>query len=388
MTRRRAFEIVEVGARGDVASRAFDIFIMALIFLNVAAVVMESVEPIGVRYETAFFWFDAASVGVFTVEYAVRVWSSVEHAEPKYHQPVAGRLRYAISPLALVDLVAILPFYLSIFVAVDLRFLRIFRLLRILKLTRYSGAMETLAAVFRSEAKPLVAAVTIMLTLLVCLSGIVYFFEREAQPEAFASIPHAMWWGMATLTTVGYGDVVPITPLGKLVGAAVTLAGLGMFALPAAILATGFARAAKRRDFTVSWNLVAHVPVFAHLRASGIADIADLLEPRLAMPGEVILRKGDRGESMFFIVSGAVEVETPCGQVTLGEGDYFGEIAVLYETQRTATVRARSTCQLLILHGHDLHALLDQHPTLRRDIEDKAQERLHAARPAELDVAR
>jgi len=349
---------------------------IVLIVANLAGVVLETVAPIHAVFSSEFYILDLASVIIFTIEYLVRVWVVVERSNPRFRDPVRGRITYMLSPLAIVDLLAVLPFYLSSLFGMDLRFLRIFRLLRILKLTRYSHALETLGMVFRAEAQSLFAAFTIMMTLLVCLSSIVYHLEQDVQPEVFGSIPEAMWWGMATLTTVGYGDVVPVTPMGKLVGAIVTLAGLGMFALPAAILASGFAQAAKRRDFTVSWNLVAQVPIFSHLRADEIADIASLLHARLAAPGEIILKKGTYGHEMYFISSGEVEVLIPDNHVRLGPGDFFGELAILFETTRTADVRALTTCELLTLDTLDIEELFKRHPVLKEELESTAKARM------------
>lgn len=376
MTKRRLFEIIEAGASGDIISKGFDLFMVCLIFLNVLAVVLETVGHLAERLGDLFFWFEIFSVAAFTIEYAARVWTCTEKPHEKYSHPITGRLRFMASPLALIDLLAILPFYLSVFVTFDLRFLRVFRLLRILKLTRYSGAMDTLIVVFRNERKPLFAAITIMLTLLVFLSGIVYFLERDAQPEAFSSIPQAMWWGMATLTTVGYGDVVPVTVLGKVAGSVVTLMGLGMFALPAAILASGFTREARRREFIVTWKMVAKVPLFEHLPAIIIADIAELLRPGTAVPKEIILKKGTIGTSMFFIVSGEVEVDLPTGPVRLGRGDYFGEIALIYTKPRSATVTTVTSSQFLVLSCDDFEDVMRHHPAFREAITTAAKKRL------------
>jgi len=376
MIRKRLYEIVEAGAKASGFARFFDIFMVCLIFFNVIAVTLETVESLHIKYQTFFYWFELFSVIVFSFEYVTRIWACVESHSPEYQHPLWGRLRFIASPMALVDLLAILPFYLAFIITVDLRFLRVFRLLRILKLTRYSGAMDTLFGVFRSERRSLFAAITIMLTLLVFLSGIVFFLEKDAQPEVFASIPHAMWWGMATLTTVGYGDVVPITVMGKLVGAVVTLTGLGMFALPAAILASGFAREAKRRDFTVSWNLVARVPLFSRLVAAEIGEIAELLRPKMAVPREVIVREGEIGDSMYFIVYGEVEVALKTGPVRLVKGDYFGEISILYEKPRMATITAVTSCQFLVLDGPEFGDLLEIKPELRDEIMATVTDRL------------
>lgn len=228
-------------------SRIVDLLLIFLISLNVLAIILESVPSFHARYATALFGFEVFSVAVFTLEYALRVWSSVELIGFNERGPIKARLRYMMTPLALIDLLAIAPFYLSIFFAVDLRFLRVIRLLRIFKLTRYSGAMNLLLSVFREEAQAFMAAFFVLLMLLILASSGIYLLEHEVQPDDFGSIPDAMWWSMATLTTVGYGDVVPITPLGKLFGGLITVIGVGMVALPAGILASGFADQVHRR---------------------------------------------------------------------------------------------------------------------------------------------
>lgn len=381
LIRRRLHHIVEAGIAHKPIQRAYDAFIMGLIFANVCAVALETVEGLAHAYGAFFDGFEIFSVAVFTVEYVVRVWVAVEDPRGRYRHPVWGRLKHMLTPLALIDLLAIAPFFLQAFFAIDLRALRVLRLLRVLKLTRYAGALDTLLRVLYEERQPLLAAVSIMMILLVFLSGIVYFLEHEAQPKAFASIPHAMWWGMATLTTVGYGDIVPITPMGKIVGGFVTLMGLGMFALPAAILGSGFARVAKERDFIVTWNLVAQVPLFSHLPAASIAGIAGLLKPRVAVPRETIIRKGDRATGMFFIVSGEVEVDLAPHPVRLTRDEYFGEIALLHHRPRVATVIAVTSCQLLFLDVHEFHELLHEHPDLGRELHRVAEKR--AGHPAD-----
>lgn len=381
--RRRLHRIVEAGIDRRPVQRAYDAFLMGLIFANVCAVALETVESLSNAYHSYFNAFEIFSVAVFTVEYAVRVWVAVEDSRRRYRHPLWGRLKYMITPMALIDLLAIAPFFLQAVFAIDLRALRVLRLLRVLKLTRYAGALDTLLRVLYEERQPLLAAFSIMMILLVFLSGIVYFLEHEAQPKSFASIPHAMWWGMATLTTVGYGDIVPVTPMGKVVGGLVTLIGLGMFALPAAILGSGFARVAKERDFLVTWNLVAQVPLFSHLPAASIAGIAGLLKPRVAVPREMIIRKGDRATGMFFIVSGEAEVELEPYPARLTQGEYFGEVALLRHRPRVATVTAVTSCQLLFLDAREFHELLREHPDLGREIHRVAEER--TGHPLELE---
>lgn len=244
----RLARILEPGGHDDPLARVVDLSLMALIVLNVVAIVMESVPSIGARHRELFQAFEVFSVAVFTVEFMLRVVCA------RHVRNAQGQLRYRHtwqflrSPLAIIDVLAILPFYVSMLFAVDLRFMLALRLLRLFKLTRYSSAMTTLMLVLREEASAILAALFVLLIVLILTSCGIFLLEHDIQPEAFGSIPAAMWWAMATLTTVGYGDVTPITPLGKLFGGFVTVIGMGMVALPAGILASGFSSHMHRSE--------------------------------------------------------------------------------------------------------------------------------------------
>lgn len=245
--RKRMAELLEHGHHDDDSSRRLNLFLIALISLNVIAIIVESVDSIFSRYAGAFWYFEVFSVLVFTVEYLARVWSSIDLEEASDRSPVVGRIKYMLTPLAVVDLVAILPFYLGLYLTIDLRFLRGLRLLRLFKLTRYSPALGALLDVIQKEAEALLAAFVVLLILLVMSATGIYLLENDLQPETFGSIPSSMWWAIVTLTTVGYGDTVPITTMGKIFGGLIGLLGIGMIALPAAIMASGFAENVRIR---------------------------------------------------------------------------------------------------------------------------------------------
>ena len=245
--RKRTAEVLEQGFYDDRTSRIVNSFLIVLISLNVAAIFFETVDPIFARHQRAFWYFEVVSVAVFTIEYLARVWSSIDLLESTDSSPIRGRIRYMLSPIALIDLIAILPFYLSLYLALDLRFLRVVRLLRLFKLTRYSAALGALLDVVQKEADALLAAIVVLLMMLVVAAGGIYFLENELQPDTFGSMPSSMWWAIVTLTTVGYGDVVPVTTLGKVFAGLIGLIGIGMIALPAAILASGFAENVRSR---------------------------------------------------------------------------------------------------------------------------------------------
>lgn len=247
--RRWTWELFEPDLGGKLGYYT-DWFIMTLIAANVAAVILETVDVLAATYSSFFYYFELFSVVVFTTEYVGRIWAAVDN--PAYEGPITGRLEFASRPLLIVDFLAILPFYLTaVGVNADLRFLRalrLIRLFRLLKLARYSTAMQSFGLVIEEKKEKLILAFSANLLLLVLSSSVMYYVENPYQPEAFSSIPQAFWWGVATLTTVGYGDVHPITPLGQFVGAIVAMLGIGLFALPASILASGFIEQAEPDD--------------------------------------------------------------------------------------------------------------------------------------------
>lgn len=353
-----------------------DAVLCGLIVVNVAAAALSTVDTYYARHHMAFDLIEVVSVLIFTVEYAARLWVAVEHPLYREYSAFQARLRYAVSPLAVIDLLAIAPFYLVIFFNADARILRIFRLVRLLKLARYSPALGTLARVLAAERRALAAALVVMGGLLLTAATAGYYAERHAQPESFASVPHAIWWALATLTTVGYGDVVPVTVLGKVIGAFVMLFGLGMFALPIGIIASGFANEIHRREFVVTWGMVARVPLFAGLNAVEVSHIASLLRAETVPSNTVIVRAGDPADCMYFIASGEVEAEVGEYRHHLGEGDFFGELALLRRGKRGATIRSLSKCQLMVLGVGDFNNLMEARPKLRAEIERIAHERL------------
>jgi voltage-gated potassium channel len=221
--------------------------IITLIILNVIAVMLETVPEIHEPYEHLFLYFDRFSVAIFTIEYVLRLWSCT--VELKYKHPVKGRLKYMFSLGALIDLLAILPSYIHVIVGLDLRILRILRLarfLRLFKLTAYMKATRMVVDVFRLRMNELVLSMILAVFLIIISSSLMYFAEHREQPEAFKSIPHAIYWSVITLTTTGYGDVVPKTGVGKFLTGVLILIGVGIFALPAGIITAGFLEESRK----------------------------------------------------------------------------------------------------------------------------------------------
>jgi voltage-gated potassium channel len=246
--RQSVYRVLDTAQGESGVSLAVDVFLIALIAGSVMAVILESIPAFETQYAQPLAVFEIFTVAVFSVEYLLRIWCSVEEQSAAQQPPLQARLRYMISFHAVIDLIAILPFYLLMFGltgGIDMRFLRAVRLLRVLKLTRYSAAMNMVFITFRENGRALSAAFLILLTVMLLAATGMYYFERESQPVDFGSIPAAMWWAFATLTTVGYGDVTPITVGGKVFGALITVVGIGMVALPTSILASGYSQQLK-----------------------------------------------------------------------------------------------------------------------------------------------
>jgi voltage-gated potassium channel len=312
----------------------------------------------------------AAIAGVmFLAEYLWRIWRAPLLDPDRPH----ARRQYVLSFLGLVDLLSAAPL-LGLVVPDLADELLIGQLLALFKLSRLTPALSLVATVLKSEWRALAAALLVMLVLLVIASGVMYLLERSAQPTVFTSIPRALWWGIVTMATVGYGDMTPVTAFGRLFGGFVMLLGIAMFAVPAGILATGFATEIRRRDFVVTWNAVARVPLFAGLDATRIAAIARLLKPQIVPERQVVVRRGEPADAMFFIMDGEVEVEIE-PPVKLAKGQFFGEVGLLLDTTRNATVAALSECRLLVLDRADFQRLMHQHPDLKARIEAIAAER-------------
>jgi len=347
--------------------------LVLLIVVSVAAAVLKSVPDIGRAHAGALELILVLTTAGFAAEYLARVWVAPE--DPGADGAVQARLRYMFSLPGLVDLIAGIPFALAPRIGLDLDWLDI---VPIFKLLRYTVAFQFMVEAVYSERRVLGSAVVLMLALLVFQSSTVYYFEREAQPDKFGSIPAAMWWGIVTLTTVGYGDVTPITFWGKVMGGLTAVLGVCMFAIPVGIIASAFVEAVRRREFLVTWNLIAGVPLFRNLDAARIAALGAVLKSRRAERGEQVIRKGDWGDSMYFIVSGEVEVDPVTGVPTwrMRSGEFFGEVALIADRPRTATITATTRCRLLVLSRLDFEGFMASHPEIAEAVRAAARKRL------------
>jgi len=245
--RKWLYQVLEQDRHG-LSSRFINIALMLLILANVVCIIVSSEESINTRFNSFFQFFEIFSLIIFTIEYLVRVWVSVERSEKDLTQPLKSRIRYLFKPMAFVDLLAILPSFVLL-LGSDFLILRVLRLVRVFKLSRYSRSMELLITVSKQEAETIISAIFILIILIIISATGVYIVEGDVQPDEFGSIPRALWWATVTLTTVGYGDVVPITTLGRMLGIVIVITGIGMAALPAGIMASGFtAEIGRRRE--------------------------------------------------------------------------------------------------------------------------------------------
>ncbi len=320
-------------------------------------------------YEAAGHWIMALLLGClcfFVVEWIVRV-----HHAAEMHRARA----YLLSPRGLLDAASAVAVPIALLVGVEPRAAWMFAVTWVVKVIPGVPGLRQLRRVLVLESRSLLSVLTLFLLVLFLGSVAEYVLEHEEQPATFGTIPSALWWAVVTLTTTGYGDVVPVTPLGRLVAAMVMISGLGVFGLWTGILATGFAAETRRDNFLKTWESVSKVPFFASLGPSTIADVTEMLRTIDLPPRATVIRKGEPGDCMYFIASGEVEVDLPGKKVQLGEGAFFGEMALLGNNLRSANISTTKLSKLLVLDLVDFRVLMARHPDLARSIDIEAQRR-------------
>jgi len=372
--RDRLYELLEHDHLAGSGGSSFATLIIAIVIIDVLAMIFASVPEFNARFGWFFSTVKIGAVLVFGLEYAARLWSVVGHS-PGKKSPAQDRIEYALSSLGIIDLLAFLPAAIALVVG-DRAALALVGVLPFFKLVRYSPAMRSLLAALHAERRTLFGCLVILAGAVLVFASLLYAIERDAQPDKLGTLPQAMWWAIVTLGTVGYGDVIPVTPLGKMVSVFAIIGGLAMIALPVAIISTAFADEVRRRDFVVTWGMLARVPLFSHLSAAEIADIMRLLRAQTIESGEIIVRRGDIASSMYFITAGEVEIALPNRRIRLSDGTFFGEIALLHQTNRSGTVTAMRKTRLLVLDAQDFHALLQRVPALASHVHKTAKARL------------
>ena len=365
------FRLLEDSEKKHGAQPLVNLLIVGLIVLNSIAVALATVESYKVSYKDVFDAFEIFSVVFFTLEYILRVWICTERSEKNYKHPIKGRLRYIFSPFAIIDLIAILPFFLGSFIEMDLRFMRAFRLIRIFRFASKSITLQALGNVFKKESRTLLAALLVMIIVLFTASTMMYYLEKDIQPDKFGSIPEAMWWGVAALTTVGFGDSVPVSVQGKFLAGIIMILGIVIYALPAGVFASAFVRELQSKSFFDTWNLVAKVPILKTLDALAIGKIVEILEPSEVKANQVI----DANAGMYFIISGVVEITRGEKSRELSEGGFFGEMEILFGGKRNVIAKSKTPVELLILRPKYFKEFLEAHMVIRDLIKKEVENR-------------
>ena len=339
----------------------------AVLALGLVAVTAYTVPEL---QRTAGGWLDAclwSCLGYFAIDSGARAHAAIKAGNGWAHI-------FSIS--ALIDLLGVAAVPIALLLGVQAPTAWLLASFWVLKLAQDSPGLAQLARVFVVEAKALASVFALFLMVLFLSSAAMYLIERTAQPNAFSSMPQALWWAVVTLTTTGYGDKVPITYLGRLIGGVVMIFGIATFGLSTGILATGFAAETRRRNFIRTWDLVSKVPFFQSLDPAAIADITHMLRLLEVPERTAIIRRGKVGDCMYFIASGEVQVDVKPSPVRLGAGAFFGELALLGDSVRSANVTTTTPSSLLILDLADFRTLTANHADLRRVIDEEGQRRM------------
>jgi voltage-gated potassium channel len=378
MSWERLYQILQPETSGS-AARAFRVIHHAMVLLGIAIMLFDTVAQWREAHQRILDGGFQIVCAFFIAEYLARL-AVAPQAPAAPRRGWQARLTWMMSGSGLFDLLGALPGVLDI--AFSPKYASLYGFVWVFKLVRYSQGLASLQRVISRARHALLSVLLAFGIVLLAAASLAYLLERNAQPELFGSIPQALWWAIVTLTTTGYGDVTPITPAGRILAGVVMVAGILVFALWAGILASGYAEELRRREFLRTWDLVAKVPFFKNVGASVIADVARLLRARDYPARAVIVRRGERGDCMYFIASGEVEVRLRPETVRLGPGEFFGEIALLTGGPRNATVVAAQPCTLLSLDIVDFRQLLGRQPELARVVSEEAERRLAAGQPA------
>jgi voltage-gated potassium channel len=376
MTRARAYAVLrpEDNSPGARRWRTFHFCVLSAGLLAVAVSSIDDLPPFLDRSLAVVIVLVAV---VFLAEYIVRLWAIPESSRYAGMSEGQARLRWALSVNGLIGLLSVLPAFgiTTGVVDADSDIAAIFCLLWVFKLGLYAPAMETLSRVISNERATLASVFIIFVIVLVAAATATHLMERIGQPVAFGSVPASLWWAVVTLTTTGYGDVVPHSIGGKMVGSVVMVSGIVVLALMTGILATGFAEEERRREYLRVWDQVTKVPMFTALGTVTLSEIVGKLRVRHYPPRIVVVRRDEPGDSMFFISEGEVEVRLPRASVRLGQGGFFGEMALLTRLPRSATVVTTHPTTLLVLYASDFYEIAAHIPSLVEAVERESRRR-------------
>ncbi len=377
MRSERLYRLLQPDTAGP-AARTLRALHHAMIATGVAIMLADSVASWRQAYARVLDGGFQAACVFFFVEYGLRLVAASGAPGAAQRGGWRPRLSWALSPGGIVDFLGVLPSVLDL--AFNPSAASLLGFVWVFKLVRYARGLASLGRVISHARQALLAVLLVFSIVLLIAASLAYLLERNVQPEMFGSVPRALWWAIVTLTTTGYGDVIPVTATGRVLSGFVMVAGVLVFALWAGILATGFTEETRRREFLRTWDLVAQVPFFRDIGTAVIAEVTRLLRPHEYPAGAVIMRRGERGDCMYFIAQGEVEVRVGAQPVRLGSGAFFGEVALLTGEPRNASVVATRRCTLLALDIVDFRGLLDRQPDLARIIGEAAGRRPGAGR--------
>ncbi len=362
--RRRVFDVIEdIGPR-TLLPGLFAGSLIVLILVNVIAAILETVPSIVAPHRQLFDFIESFSLLVFGIEYLLRLWVCVE--EPRYRGWPGWRARaaYVVTPAAIIDFIAIAPFLLGTFFDLNLKTLILLRLLRLFKLGRYSTGFQSLMEAVRRERQALLASFLVLFSVVLIAATLAYVAEHNAQPDAFASIPAAVWWALETVTTVGYGDVVPKTLPGRIIGGLTMITGILMIALPIAIIGSSFAEVVRQRSFVITFGLIARMPIFAGLGADILSELLGVLKAMTLESGTPIIPAGGGNEALYVIAAGIVELDDQGTRRRLGAGGAFGTGADFDAPGSRLPALAMTRVKLLMIERTDLLDLVARYPDL------------------------
>jgi len=360
--------ILEEGQIDSMAGRMIEALLVVLIVANVVAVALETIPSVYGKFGTAFRIFEQFSLFAYGFEYVARLWSSVEDPRIAVRGPLHGRVAFALRPLMVVDFLAFAPSFAGLFLGFDFRVLRIFRLFRLLKLARYSQALQALLSVLAAERSALFASLLLLLAT-VCFCGeLMHLAEGAIQPRVLGTMPNAMYWAITTLATVGYGDITPVTPLGKLIAGMTMVMGVATFALPVGIIANGFISGLSRRRFGITWTMLRRQPLFQGFDVQAFSAVLEVLTAAVVREHSHVVVAGRTADTFYLIVSGRACLERERGK-EIGPGELIGVEAYDPDADYDETVTAETELRVIALAGDELRRLCRKVPVLKERIE-------------------